>query len=261
MMSAQSCPVGCSLGMFSNPFVGTTVASRYATARPALHGEAIGAVRDIIGTPRAAVDIGCGTGLSTLALVGYAQSVIGIDSSRDMLAHARRGSDVSYLLGEAEHLPFKDGVFGLATVASAIHWFRQPAIEEVRRVLAADGNFLIYDVQFGAEMKGVDAFANWMAGTCAPKYPHVTRNEHHDLAGAGFSSLRVETLLREVPMTLDELTDYLMTHSERIAAVADGRESDMQQRTFISQGLSPLYQAASVRSLVFGINVEIFVVR
>ena len=62
-------------------------------------------------------------------------------------------------------------------------------------------------------------------------------------------------------MTIDELTDYLMTHSERIAAVADGRESDAQQRTFISQALSPLYQAASVRSLVFGINLEIFVVR
>ena len=247
--------------MVSNPFVGTTVASRYPKARPALHGEAIGAVRDIIGTPRVAVDIGCGTGLSTHALVSYAETVIGIDSSRDMLAHARRGLDLSFLLGEAEHLPFMDGAFGLATIASAIHWFRPPAIEEVWRVLAADGHLVIYDVAFAAEMKGVDAFANWMAGTCAPKYPRVTRNEHHDLARAGFSTLRAETLFREVPMTIDELTDYLMTHSERIAAVADGRESDAQQRTFISQALSPLYQAASVRSLVFGINLEIFVVR
>jgi len=96
-----------------------------------------------------------------------------------------------------------------------------------------------------------------MAHSCTPRYPHPARNEH-DLASMGFRSLGSETLFREVMMTLDELTDYLMTHSERIAAVQEGRESEAQQRAFINESLAPMFQPAPVRSLTFGITIELF---
>src|SRR4249919_350474 len=167
--------------MVSNPFIGVEVASRYAAARPALHGEAVAAVRGLIDTPRTAVDLGCGTGLSTHALARHAAAVVGIDASLDMLSQARRAANISFVLGEAERLPFKDGAFDLATIASAIHWFHPPALGEIRRVLSADGSLLVYDIHFRARMNGVDAFAEWMTVECGPRYPHVAKNERPDL--------------------------------------------------------------------------------
>jgi ubiquinone/menaquinone biosynthesis C-methylase UbiE len=243
--------------MVTNPFLGPSVASRYARARPNLHGEAIAAFSDAIGHAKLAIDLGCGTGMSTHALVGIAESVVGMDASPDMLAKSRRAPDVSFVLGVAERLPFADRTFDFATVASAIHWFRLAAIEEVRRVLSAGGRLAVYDIRFRAEMIGVDSFGDWMAHSCTPRYPHPARNEH-DLASMGFRSLGSETLFREVMMTLDELTDYLMTHSERIAAVQEGRESEAQQRAFINESLAPMFEPAPVRSLTFGITIELF---
>ena len=148
--------------MVTNPFLGPSVASRYARARPNLHGEAIAAFSDAIGHAKLAIDLGCGTGMSTHALVGIAESVVGMDASPDMLAKSRRAPDVSFVLGVAERLPFADRTFDFATVASAIHWFRLAAIEEVRRVLSAGGRLAVYDIRFRAEMIGVDSFGDWI---------------------------------------------------------------------------------------------------
>lgn len=243
-----------------NPFVGLGVASRYASARPALHGEAIAAFQKKIARPRRALDLGCGTGLSTRALVGWAQTVVGTDVSEDMLAHAGLATDATFVLGRAERLPFRKGVFDLLTVASAIHWFDRSALAEVRRVLTDRGALGIYDVWFRAEMVGEKRFSSWMSDVCGPRYPAVPKNEGPDLPAAGFTSLWADSLHRNVPMTLQALTDYLMTHSERIAAVRDGRESESDQRRFLTEGLRPIYEGARHRSLGFGITVELFAV-
>jgi hypothetical protein len=59
-------------------------------------------------------------------------------------------------------------------------------------------------------------------------------------------------------MTLDELVAYLMTHSERIAAVESGHESEEEQRTLLASGVAPYFRGAHRRTLVFGIKVELF---
>lgn len=50
------------------------------------------------------------------------------------------GENISYVLGCAEHIPFRDRMFDLVTCFSSFHWFDAgAAIPEVRRVLTSGG--------------------------------------------------------------------------------------------------------------------------
>ena len=186
--------------------------------------------------------------------------VVGVDGSKDMLRLADRTEGISYVMSAAERLPFMGGAFELVTLCSAIHWLEPSALVQLRRVLAAGGTLVVYDVWFPAEMEGVPAFAEWMQDTCGPRYPRVAKNRHQPdtMLEAGFRLDRRDDLRYEVSMRLEQLVDYLMTHSERIAAIGDGRETEQQQHAFLSEGLGRLFEETPVRELVFGIWVETY---
>jgi ubiquinone/menaquinone biosynthesis C-methylase UbiE len=243
-----------------NPFVGEAVAARYARARPSLHHHVVRLLAERLPRPRRALDIGCGTGLSTQPLTSFANIVVGIDESEAMLRDRTTGNGEHYVRAGAERLPFRDATFELATIASAIHWLDSEAIEEVGRVLTHRACVVVYDVWFRAEMLGVDSFATWMTEECAPRYRRVPKHEYTEgsMAVVGFLPVREEDLRFNVPMTLDHLVQYLMTHSERIAAVREGTETEAQQRSFLTEGLDPFFTEATFRELGFGIQIEIF---
>ena len=62
-----------------------------------------------------ALDVGCGTGQSTVVLAEIAERIIGIDPSADMLRAATPHPKVEYREAAAEHTPFSDGQFDLAS--------------------------------------------------------------------------------------------------------------------------------------------------
>ena len=243
-----------------NPFIGEAVAARYARARPSLHHHVVRLLAERLPRPRHALDIGCGTGLSTQPLTSVADIVVGIDESEAMLKGRTAGEDEHYLRAVAERLPFRDGAFELVTIASAIHWLDSDAIEEVGRVLTPQAHVAVYDVWFRAEMFGVHAFADWMTQVCAPRYPRVPRHEYEEgsMSVVRLLPLWEEDLQFNVPMKLDQLVSYLMTHSERIAAVRDGTETEAQQSAFLAESLKPFFADADVRRLGFGIQIKVF---
>ena len=118
----------------------------------------------------------------------------------------------------------------------------------------------VYDVWFRAEMKDVEAFAEWMRTECADRYPAVAKNRFTEasLAEVGFTPVWQEDLRVEHPVTLESLVAYLMTHSERLAAVREGREAEADQARFLTEGLSPLFRDEPVRKVGFGIAIEVF---
>lgn len=59
-------------------------------------------------------------------------------------------------------------------------------------------------------------------------------------------------------MVLAQLVDYLMTHSERIAAIRSGLETEAEQRAFLSEGLRPLFESPSEQRLMFGIHADTY---
>jgi ubiquinone/menaquinone biosynthesis C-methylase UbiE len=244
----------------TNPFSGPSVAARYARARPALHHHVVELLLARGHTVDRALDIGCGTGMSTRPLTSIARTVVGVDVSNDMLLLADRTARISYVLSTAERLPFTGGAFDLITLCSAIHWLEPSALVQMQHVLAAGGMLVAYDVWFPAEMADTPAFAGWVRDACGPRYPRVAKNQHEPgaMVEAGFRLDREDDLRYEVPMHLEQLVDYLMTHSERIAAIDEGRETEQQQHAFLSEGLAPLFEGGGVRRLVFGIWVETY---
>jgi ubiquinone/menaquinone biosynthesis C-methylase UbiE len=242
-----------------NPFRGSAVAARYAAARPDLHRLAIELLAGRLPKPDHALDLGAGTGLSTRALLDFAETVVGIDTSEEMLRRCSESRGY-YVLAAAELLPFRDDVFDLATIASALHWFGPEALGEVLRVLRSGGSLVVYDVWFPAEMRGVPEFHEWATGeglsryVAAPRYGHDRATLH----AAGFKHLWDADLRREVEMTETELVEYLMTHSERIAAVRYGLETEAEQGSTLSEGIAPFFAGAATRGLAFGIDLDVF---
>jgi predicted TPR repeat methyltransferase len=94
-----------------NPFVGEAVAARYAQARPSLHHHVARLLADRLPKPRRALDVGCGTGLSTRPLGSFADIVVGIHESEAMLRDRTTGDGQHYVRAVAERLPFRDAAF------------------------------------------------------------------------------------------------------------------------------------------------------
>jgi ubiquinone/menaquinone biosynthesis C-methylase UbiE len=88
-------------------------------------------------------DIACGTGILADRVERELDpaEIYGVDMSDGMLNQARaRSTDVQWLRGPAEHLPFDDEALDAVVTTSAFHFFDQPAaLREFHRVLSSGG--------------------------------------------------------------------------------------------------------------------------
>ena len=107
--------------------------------------EAVGA-----GPEDRVLDVACGTGLVSAALVGrWGCRVVGLDQSAAMLgrARARVAADpglaerIGFVEGEAENLPFGDGEFDHLTFTYLLRYVEDPAatLRELARVVKPGG--------------------------------------------------------------------------------------------------------------------------
>lgn len=97
-----------------------------------------------------ALDVCCGTGDIAFELSSSGATVIGVDFSNPMLraAKARAGlRNVTFVQGDAQHLPFSDGVFDAVTVGYGLRnlasWHR--GLDEMWRVVKPGGCALVLD--------------------------------------------------------------------------------------------------------------------
>ncbi len=91
-----------------------------------------------IGPEDRVLDVGCGTGFATEALIEHAGEVHGLDQSTSQLGRARRklGDAVHWYRGDAERLPFEDDSFDAIWSSGSIEYWPEPvaALAEMRRV-------------------------------------------------------------------------------------------------------------------------------
>ena len=135
----------------SSRFEGGAHAKLYSKFRPVYPPSVMTVIMDYCRQSKCetkmAVDIGCGSGQSTIALNEYFSSVIGSDNSEAQIAEAPKDiSGVAFHISPAEDLTFLSSEsVDLITVAQAIHWFNLDLFyPEVERVLKPSGVLAVY---------------------------------------------------------------------------------------------------------------------
>jgi ubiquinone/menaquinone biosynthesis C-methylase UbiE len=177
-----------------------------------------------VGGSRNVLDVGCGTGSLSRALISSGKSIraTGIDPAAQYIAFARaavRHPRAQFLVGAAEALPFADGSFDAALALLVLQDFGDPAraVREMTRVTRVGGVVAacLWDFRDGlpmfsllwqaAEVVAPDAVARQRAGTSAKH--HFGRGDLEALwRKAGLSDIETSTL--ELAMSFSSFDDY-----------------------------------------------------
>jgi SAM-dependent methyltransferase len=210
----------------TNLFVHRSAAARYAAARPYFHPLVIERFAEFTKVPwvRRALDIGCGTGQSARALAAIADQVEAIDISPEMISAAESHERVHFRVSPAEQTPFEDSKFDLATVGLAFHWFDQAAFfEEMRRVLKPGAWLVVYTSGITGEMAENPDFRAEAWDAYLQRFPTPARRAMGASAAQvepfGLMLAGTENFAHQERMTAEQLTAYLLTQTNVIAAV------------------------------------------
>lgn len=124
-------------------------AQLYEQNRPTVPDQACRLVLDYLErTPARIVDLGCGTGLSTLAWKNKCDCIIGIDPSEDMLSVAREKTSDSMQFKRAysDKTGLPDDFADIVVCSQSFHWMNPTdTLKEVNRILKPDGVFATID--------------------------------------------------------------------------------------------------------------------
>ena len=123
------------------------------------------------------LDVASGPGFVAMAFAPKCQSVLGIDATDKLVARARaeasRGgiSNVSFMLGDVERMPFGSGEFDLATCRFAFHHFAHPreVLAEMTRVLKPGARMVIVDMTTSEDPAKSD-YHNRVERLCDPSH-------------------------------------------------------------------------------------------
>jgi SAM-dependent methyltransferase len=217
-----------------HPFVGEAAATRYAAGRPD-YGPHLAEVFRRLLPPHhildLAVDVGCGTGISTAPLLAVARWAVGVDPSLPMLTRAEPGPRRAFVAGRAERLPLADDCADLVAAGSAFHWFdRERFAAEAVRIARGAAWLVVHHHWFAGRMRADPRFGCWVRDTYLARYPTPPRRprlEAGEDLGA-FAHVTSEDYEQTVEVTRDELVTYLVTQSN-VGVVVDAGEEDLDR--------------------------------
>ena len=243
-----------------NYFSPKSAAQRYAQGRPYFHPLIVRRIKETLslGEPlTAALDVGCGTGLSTIALKEIAQNVVGADAAAEMVMLAPKEIGVAFLVALAEQLPFAAGAFDLITLSQSFHWLdRDKFLAEAQRVLRPEGWLVAYDNYFSlGEMNEEPEFQRWHEEKYLERYPPPPRAKlafaAEDTIGHGYRLVQEERPQNYLRFSPEGLIDYLVTQSNVIAAVENGTEEIAETREWLAEGIRPLFGNTEEKDFLF----------
>lgn len=242
-----------------NYFAPQSAAERYAKGRPYFHPHVVSRIKaylELTEPVARALDVGCGTGLSTRSLKAIARHVVGIDNAAAMLALAPLDPQIAYVVAPAEKIPATDTDFDLITLSSVFHWINRSAfLVEARRVLRPQGWLIVYDNYFSARMEENSAFHTWGHEHYFPRYPSPPRARvgfsAEDSEKDGFQFLGQEDYQNFVQFSVETLVDYLVTQSNIIAAVEGGKESIEDVRQWLTASVTPFFEGRAEATFLF----------
>ena len=216
------------------------IAKRYALSRPYFQPQVIELVRKHLNVAKVetALDVGCGTGQSTEALMSLANHAIGTDLSKPMVDQAKLGSTTQFLVCPAHQQPFADQSFDIITASMAYHWFDQSTfLTEAHRLLRPQGVLVIYNASFAGVMANNESFSREMR-EYYDLYPAPKRHPLHptsiDLQQAGFVGIKQDFEFWQ-PWALPQFIGYLLTQTSAIERLQSPAQNVAQIETEIVQ--------------------------
>lgn len=130
----------------SNRFLG--FAQLYENSRPVIPKSACDMVLNYLEyKPEQIVDLGCGTGLSTIAWTGKCDKLIGIDPNEEMLSVAKQKSnDIVFIKAYSDNTTLLDNSADIVICSQSFHWMNPTdTLAEVNRILKPNGVFATID--------------------------------------------------------------------------------------------------------------------
>ena len=235
-----------------------SLAQGYAEARPPLHPLILDRVARRLGNRRfdRALDIGCGSGLSTRPLRRLAAHTFGIEVAGSMLPLAAGiAPEARFLAARAEEMPFPGGSIGLLTAAGSLNYARLDRFfPEAARVLEPDGLLVVYDFSPGREFAGAAGLDDWFAEFLRryPWAPDEAQELNPDRL-AGISDLfrldHHEDFAIGLTLSPAFYLEYVLTETNVAYAVRRGTPIE-EIRAWCAQTLAPLFGGRD-REVVF----------
>ena len=203
-----------------------------------------------------ALDIACGPGQSSTALLSISKRVIGFDISWNMLATAERNEGIRRVQAQAEAMPFRNSSVPIMSCALAIHWFvRDQFFSEAWRVLNDEGILIIYNNGFKGIMRENTSFTDWGSQVYGKRFPVPPRDSRPLTRKAvrqlGFELFKEESYENEIVFTPEKLVAYLTTQTNVVAAIQQGRETLESASIWLINQVRPFFMDDRAK-FVFG---------
>jgi ubiquinone/menaquinone biosynthesis C-methylase UbiE len=233
-----------------NYFSPKETAERYKNGRPDFHRKTILKVKDFLKIENKlekALDIACGTGLSTKALLEIADNIYGTDASNEMLRNAFQNKNIIYQTATAEQQPFSSNEFDIITVCSGVHWFDiDKFLIETNRLLKKNCWLVLYENYFLSEMENVGEFRNWFPEVYLKKFPSPTRNNSYEwlndnLKTKKFSFIKEENFKNTIEFTKEELILYFTTQSNITVKIESEETTYLEIENWLDKELSQFF--------------------
>ena len=233
------------------------LALAYAFDRPSVHGQFVRSAR-LDGQANRALDLGCGAGLSTAALMPWARQVIGLEPIPAMLAHRQKTApQARFVIAQAEQLPFAPASFDLVAAAGSLNYADLPAaFGEVARVLTPDGKFLLYDFSPPRRSAGGEDLAGWF-DSFEQRFPWPPGWEPLDprelaMGSWGLRLLDYTDVEARLPMTFDAYLRYMLSETNAEHAIASGTHSADEVRDWCQETMNEVFANGEVTAIITG---------
>jgi ubiquinone/menaquinone biosynthesis C-methylase UbiE len=233
-----------------NYFSPKNTAERYAIGRPFFHRNTITKVKDFLKLETKldkVLDVACGTGLSTKALLDISDNIYGIDTSIEMLKFAEQNEKIKYSISSAETLPFLENEFDLITVCSGVHWFDiDKFLTEANRVLKHKTWLVLYENHFISEMENVSEFTSWFPEMYLKKFPSPARHNDYNWTNENLKPKNLifvyeDKFKNTIEFTKQTLILYFTTQSNITAAVENGKYSYEEIENWLDEQLTQFF--------------------
>ncbi|ESP05110.1 hypothetical protein LOTGIDRAFT_227805 [Lottia gigantea] len=189
-----------------------------------------------------AVDVGCGSGQSTVPLSKVFKRVIGSDISAKQIENAPREiKNLEYHVGPAEDLSFlSNSSTDLVTIAQAIHWVdTERFYSEVTRVLKPGGGLVVYGYGLNVldNKTANNEIHQFYSETIGEKYWDEKRKfveQHYSSFSLPFPGwYRKDDLKIRVEWTVEEYLGYVSSWSGFTKYLKHNPDSDELQKLIL----------------------------